>query len=384
MKGILGPVNSAGNDPVEPDVKPLSQTAPGWALIAYVMTDYLAAAYPAIASVIPKVSIANLPTPVSHHRIETSAGSHSILVKHDELTNDDYGGNKIRKLEYILQRALDRGARRVATFGAAGSNHALATAVHARAVGLDCLCFLAHQKRTPNIASTLNKHLELGTTIVRYGGSIDKLRLFRQHLQATRSWVVPLGGTCWYGAVGFVGAGLELAAQIETGEVECPQRIYVANGTMGTVAGLSVGLALADLPTEVHAVRVADNRFTNPRTLQRLVAKTAELLRRYEPAIATNLAARTRIVWRDEFFAGGYAAVDRPTRNAVRFAADNLGLTLETTYTGKAMAALINDLKAGAKQCLFWNTYGGLPRASSIESCPLQGIPLSFRRYFDR
>jgi len=349
------------------------------------MTDYLGNAYPKLAGQLRKCSIASLPTPVTQHEIALSKGTRSIAVKHDDQTSAVYGGNKIRKLEYILRRANDRGARRVATFGAAGSNHALATAIHAKEMGLDCTCFLAHQKRNPSIPKTLDKHLELGTEIVKWGGSVDRLALYRRYLQGRNTWVIPLGGTCWLGAVGFVNAGLELAAQIEAGELSTPDRIYIANGTMGSVAGLAIGLDLANLTTEIHAVRVADNRFVNRAVLERLVSKTATLLNRMDPSVSLDSTRQSRIVWRDDFYAGGYAAVDNATASAVLFAEENLDLKLDTTYTGKAMAALLSDLNSdtGGSASLFWNTYNSRPISSTASDLSRPGLPEQFKRYYE-
>jgi D-cysteine desulfhydrase len=351
------------------------------------MTDALANAYPQLGERLRKVQLAELPTPVFHKEVTTPSGNRSIAVKRDDVTNPLYGGNKVRKLEYIFQRAIERNATRVATFGAAGSNHALATAILANDIGLDCTCFLAHQKRTPKVPSTLNMHRRLGTEIVRYGGSIENLPLFREHLQHRNAWVVPLGGSCWLGATGFVSAGLELAEQVAKGDIPCPARIYIANGTMGSVAGLLLGLAAADLPTEVHAVRVADNRFTNPAILDRLMRKTALLLNRFDPTFYAGVADRTRLRWRDDFFAGGYAVFDKGTEDAVSFASAELGLSLETTYTGKAMAALLHDLQQPEFQgetYLFWNTHnsGELPVGSERPET-LENIPEDFLRYYE-
>ena len=146
------------------------------------MTDSLSAAYPELGKRLPKLRLAELPTPVEWRAFHTPAGARQIAIKRDDISGPVYGGNKIRKLDYILRRALDRNAKRVATFGAAGSNHALATAVLAREVGLECTCFLSHQARSPKIPRTLNMHRLLGTEIVRFGGSIPTLPLFRRYL----------------------------------------------------------------------------------------------------------------------------------------------------------------------------------------------------------
>ncbi len=349
------------------------------------MTDHLINAYPGLAGKLRKTAIALLPTPVSRHKIVTSTGSQIILVKHDDQSSVLYGGNKVRKLEYHFQRAKDHGAERVATFGAIGSHHALATAIFAKSLNLECTCFLAHQNYTADIAKTLAIHLELGTEIVSYSRAKHGPGWYRRHLQNRNTWVIPLGGTSWLGALGFVNAGLELAAQINAGELLTPGRIYIANGTMGSVAGLAIGIALADLPIEIQAVRVADSRFSNRPALDRLMARTVKRLHRLDASVPLQAATKTKIVWRDEFFAGGYASVDEATTRAVRFAQDALGLRLETTYTGKAMAALLHDLasQSRARPPLFWNTFNSQPLPSIAASALTRNrLPEQFRRYY--
>ncbi|HNP65224.1 MAG TPA: pyridoxal-phosphate dependent enzyme [Woeseiaceae bacterium] len=350
------------------------------------MSDSLRKAYPRLADRLEKLPIATLPTPVSCHELETQRGIRRLLVKRDDLTSDLYGGNKIRKLEYIFRRAKDRGAERVATFGAVGSNHALATAMHARQLGFECSCFLAHQVRTPRIRQTLDMHLELGTELIKWGGAVDHLELYRRTLQGRNTWVIPLGGTCWLGALGFVNAGLELAQQITNGELDAPNRIYMANGTMGSVAGLAIGLDLAGLAIEIQAVRVADNRFTRREVLERLIRKTAVLLNTMDPSIPADAGSNTPIVWRSDFFAGAYAAVDDITEHAVDFASHALNLRLETTYTGKAMAALLHDLNTSDSDAryLFWNTHNSRPLPTFGEGHPQRDrLPEQFARYYD-
>ena len=351
------------------------------------MSDCLSATYPALGQHLKKLQLAELPTPVERTEFGTPHGSRCIAVKRDDISGPHYGGNKIRKLEYIFSRALDRGAKRVATFGAAGSNHALATAVLAKQVGLKCTCFLGHQKCTPKVPLALNMHRLLGTEIVRYGGSVDQLALFRRYLQNRQTWVVPLGGSSWLGAVGFVSAGLELARQLRDGEWPCPDRIYIATGTMGSTAGLALGLAAAGLSTEVHAVCVVDERFGNPVMLDRLIQKTALMLNRLDPSFDKGMAKKAKLVWRGEFLAGGYAVFDERISDAVEFARDNLGLALETTYTGKAMAAMLHDLQLptyDGEQYLFWNTHNSreLP-VTADKPDSLENIPEEFLRYYE-
>lgn len=351
------------------------------------MKDSLATQYRLLGDRLQKRSLANLPTPVSTVHFDSANGACSIFVKHDNISSRPYGGNKIRKLEYIFHRAELHGARRIATFGAVGSNHALATAIFANQCGFECTCFLAHQKRTPDISKTLNMHRYLGTEIVRIGGGVDRLSTLRRYLQGRRCWVIPLGGSSWLGAVGFVNAGLELADQIAAGDIPAPDRIYIANGTMGSSAGLALGLALAELPTELHAVRVVDETVANRVSFERLLRKTAMMMKRLDPLIPDDLADHARFRWRDEFFAGGYAVSNRTTAAAVARAKNDLGLSLETTYTGKAMAALLHDLESRdyvGENFLFWNTYNSRPLSvTGIKPDSPDNIPHDFMRYFD-
>jgi D-cysteine desulfhydrase len=353
-----------------------------------IMTDYLVNAYPGLAGKLRKVALANLPTPVGRGAIPTASGTLEIGIKYDNLTSSYYGGNKLRKLEYLLQRAIDKRAKRVATFGSVASNHALATALYARRLDLDCTCLLSHQVRSPAATKVLRLLLQSGAEIVRYGGDRrSRVDAMRQHVRGRRSWVIPLGGSSWLGTVGYVGAGLELASQVNEGEIDAPARIYIATGTMGSAGGLALGLALAGLESEVQAVRVSPEEIMNRKRLDLLMAKTAAMLNRLEPGISADLHHRANIRIRHEFFADGYARTNAETDAAIVIARDALGLELESTYTGKAMAALLHDAERTRDRdtpLMFWNTYNSNPlpeiQASAINQ---ELLPAEFLHYCD-
>lgn len=352
------------------------------------MSDHLATAFPQLASKLPKTVLADLPTPVAELPLATALGHSQISIKYDDQTGQLYGGNKVRKLEYLLQRADDRNAKRIATFGTVASNHALATSLYAKSMGLDCTCLLFHQSRTPNAPSVLNTHLQNETELVPFGGNRkEQVRTMRRYLRDRHVWVIPAGGSSWLGVVGFVNGALELADQIASGEVCMPDRLYVANGTMGTAAGIALGLALAELPIEVHAIRVTHDFVASPPAMRRLMVKTATMLNRLDASIPSDLADRTRICFRDEFFAGGYAHKNDETVSAVDVAREQLGLTLETTYTGKAMAALLHDIELpelAERSMMFWNTYSSKPLpAGSERPDDVSQLPDEFLRYYD-
>jgi 1-aminocyclopropane-1-carboxylate deaminase/D-cysteine desulfhydrase-like pyridoxal-dependent ACC family enzyme len=352
------------------------------------MTDSLGMYFPRLAARLSKCSIADLPTPLKQYSIRKLQNSSPLLVKHDDLSSKLYGGNKIRKLEYLLHRAKDRDAERVATFGTVASNHALATALYATTLGLECTCLLSHQSKTAKAPIALNMHLKNRTEIVRFGGARkSRVGTMRKYLQNRRTWVIPMGGSSWLGVIGFVNAGLEVATQFETAGIDIPDRLYVANGTMGTAAGLALGLALANIPTEIHAVRVTHEFIANPTAMGRLVNKTAAMMHRLDPTIPADIAARTKLRFRDEFFADGYAQSNPATESAIKFGREEIGLTLDATYSGKAMAALLHDLSRddlAEKKMMFWNTYNSRALPVTAERPEnASRLPEEFLRYYD-
>lgn len=333
---------------------------------------------------IERLPLADLPTPLREHDVRIRGRRARISVKLDNLTSDVYGGNKVRKLEYILPRARRREHRCIATFGTAGSHHALATSVYAHELGYPCIAFLSHQHRTPEIADVLGALVTLGTEVVRYGGGYSaRLETLRVHLWGRDPLVIAPGGSSWLGTFGFVQAARELAAQVAAGIVPEPARLYVATGTMGSAAGLALGLALSGLATEVQAVRVSHTWLCNEEALHHTMEKATAMMRRVDAAIPHDLPERANIRLRHGFFAGGYAHTDAATEAAIGFAEGELDLVLEATYTGKAMAALLHDLEAGATGCLFWNTYNSAPLPQADErSSATTGLPAEFSRYF--
>jgi len=352
------------------------------------MGSHLDIASPELARQLPRIQLADLPTPVVVRSVTTATGQREVSIKCDDTTGALYGGNKVRKLEYLLHRARERQAERIATFGTVASNHALATALYSKALDFDCTCLLSNQSRTANVPRVLNMHLQNGTEIVRYGGARrSRVQTLRQHLWNRGVYLIPPGGSNWLGTIGFVNAGLELAAQVAAGEIREPDRIYVANGTMATAVGLSLGLALAKLPAEVQAVRVTESFVSSPEAMRRLMLKTATVMHRLDPSIPADLADRTHYCFRDGFLGDGYAKSNAATEGAVAIARDDLGLKLESTYTGKALAAMLHDLdqaECAQQSMLFWNTYNSRPLPAGTDKPEADaGLPEAFLRYFD-
>jgi 1-aminocyclopropane-1-carboxylate deaminase/D-cysteine desulfhydrase-like pyridoxal-dependent ACC family enzyme len=327
--------------------------------------------FPTLSRSLPHVALGSFPTPLESldgllAAFDPCRSLAALHLKNDGCSSAVYGGNKVRKLELVLGEALRRGAKEVLTFGFAGSNHATATAVHAASVGLRSISMLLPQANAPYVATNLLVSEGGGAELHAYN-SVPELsagvvsQMTRHRLRSGRwPFVIAPGGSSPLGTVGFVAAAFELAAQLEQLGVAPPDFVYVALGSGGTVAGLSLGFAAAGLPTRVVAIRVTELKHASARKLASLWNDTASLLHALDPSFPSSRFDERRVSIRDEFFGSGYAVPSNGTEEALRLAAEHAGLHLDVAYTGKALACLIADARRGAladKRVVFWNTY---------------------------
>ncbi len=381
------------------------------------MTLPLFERFPGTAS-LPRVELCDLPTPVDDgtdilpldEAAEQVWPIHGLWVKRDDLTNATYGGNKVRKLEFLLGQAQAQGRTTVLTFGAYGSNHALATAVHARALGLEPHVVLSPQAPGPFAAATLRAHAALDTVIHPIDGWDGRREavLAKQELarrDGVEPYIIPMGGTNSLGAVGYVNAAFEVAAQVREldlgvisfalGDFVAPDVVYVAGGTLGTAVGLAIGFAAlertgARMAPRVVAVRVTPDEVANESFAEKLATETILLLRSLDPTFPELCLGDLRFELHHEFFEPGYGVPTPEALHAVELAG-TAGVKLETTYTGKAFAALMADTRSGRldptrDHVLFWDTYhsGPMPPAGPVERLPeaLQGYVAECDRLF--
>ncbi len=298
---------------------------------------------PAVEGRIPWVPLGNFPTPLERMRIETPDGAREILVKREDLSAVPYGGNKVRKLEFILAEARARGAKRLITVGAAGSHHALATTVYGRRLGFDISLILFPQKRTPHVRRVLLLDAALGAELrftSRMEGVPFALALARIAHRGEGSFVIEPGGSDAIGTLGWVSAGLELAQQLIR-QRETPKVVHVAAGTMGTAAGLALGLVMGGRPVPIVASRITSRIVTNRRVLENLMEGVAAILEPYDVAVPAGEAARL-VDLRDDQLGIGYGH-STPAADAANEIFTAAGLPLDITYTAKAAAALLAD-----------------------------------------
>jgi len=348
--------------------------------------------YPRLRDTIPYEPFATLPTPVQ--RLEHLSGGLGceVWIKRDDQTGVLYGGNKVRKLPFLLAGAKADGAKSVLTFGAAGSNHALATAIYARELGLRAISMLVPQPNAHTVRRNLLRHHLAGAELHHHSGLRQVAAgtcvqfALRSAQEGRFPRVIPAGGSSPLGILGFVNAAFELKRQVEAGEMPLPDVVYTASGTMGTAVGLSLGFALAGLPVRVEAVRVTAERFTNEARGAKLFESTARLLRESGADIPALTLADSGFHQRDDFYGTQYALYSDEGMNAMRRVKEAEGIRLEGTYTAKAFAALLADAESGAlqgKRALFWLTYNGVDFSDAIKDADYRALPQAFHHYFE-
>jgi 1-aminocyclopropane-1-carboxylate deaminase/D-cysteine desulfhydrase-like pyridoxal-dependent ACC family enzyme len=313
---------------------------------------------PVLEGRLPWVELGAWPTPV--HRVQ-SAGREvpGLWIKRDDLSSPLYGGNKVRKLEYLLADAKRTGAGRLITTGVVGSHHCLATAVHGRRHGLPTSLVLFPQPMTSHAREMeiLNRAwADEIRTCSSFATQPFVEGALRWRRRGDQPYVIPGGGSNALGALGYVGAGLELAEQVRRGEVPRLGTIVVAGGTLGTVVGLAVGVTLTDVADRVLAVRIVPSTIANVWTLTRLTEGTIRLLAASGVALpdARSVTDRVRLV--GDYLGGGYGQPTTVGARATEWFAE-CGVALDPTYTAKTAAAVLDRLDLSAREpLLYWHT----------------------------
>lgn len=273
-----------------------------------------------------------------------------------------WGGNKVRKLEWIIPEAHRRRKNTLFTVGGIGTHWGLAAALYGREHGLHTVLGLVDQPVDDHVRDQLRRLEASGATLRRYQ-SVGRLKLAAPWILARHGlpYYLPAGGSSPIGTLGYVEAALEIAVQVERGELPEPATIVTAVGSGGTAAGLALGLRLAGLSTRVMGVVVNDSFRLDAVTVSRLANKTAELMRRRGADVPTTALTPDDLFASDRWMGETYGATTQAGTEALELAAQSEGLELEPVYTAKALAA-IRELGASlAGPVLYLQTHGPRP-----------------------
>lgn len=340
---------------------------------------------PRLAGAVPHLPIGRYPSPIDRVELEDGERRIPILVKRDDLAADGYAGNKVRKLEFILADARERGMTRLITAGATGSHHAFAIAYHGRRAGFDVSLVLFPQSLTPHVREMLLLDAAAGAELL-WASRMETVPygLWRARFAHRReaSCTVPPGGSSDIGTFGYINGALELAAQIDAGATERPTVIHTAAGTLGTVAGIGIGLAWAGLDVSVIATRITSRLLTNERMLASLVRATLARLKAAGATDAPDAAAVLGLIeLRHDQIGAGYGHATTAGTHATNVF-QSAGLRLDATYTAKAAASVLADAAAGAGGLpLFWHTLSAVEPEELTEATRTVKLPQAFATY---
>lgn len=312
----------------------------------------------------PRTPLGLWPTPlVELRRLSHFLGGPRIFLKRDDMTGLALGGNKTRKLEFLLGDALSQQCDAVITGGAMQSNHCRQTAAAAAAVGLECHLALGGEEPSFPDGNLLLDYL-FGA-VIHWCGEQRKGQLIPEIAQMLRSqglkpYIIPYGGSNATGAMGFVAAVSEFKGQLLSQNLPVDHVIFPSSSG-GTHAGLTVGLDLYRLPMKVTGIGIDKEKANGTSyeaelaTLANQISEKLDLGSRYE---ASDFELRY------EYLGAGYGVVGDLEREAIRLVARCEGILLDPVYTGRAMGALIDMIRnkefAPRDNVLFWHT-GGTP-----------------------
>ena len=284
----------------------------------------------------PRIGLGALPTPIQRLDRISELFHTNVFIKRDDLTGLGLGGNKTRKLEFLLADARRQGAELVFTTGQAQSNHAMLTAAACARLGLRCILILKKRGVTARLGNQLLEHL-MGTEVI-FMDTDDYADIYAEMDRIGTSlglayYIIPCGGSNALGSLGYVDCVREITAQGRFDHLVC------AEGSGGTMAGLALGAKLFAPDMRVHGMMVDTDPFE---------VITPELMR----GAAALLEADVEITPADyhlrDMCGPGYSISSREGREAIELLAAQEGIFLDPVYTGKAFAGLLAMAREGA------------------------------------
>lgn len=321
--------------------------------------------FPQLQESLPSIRLGAAPTPLRPLPGLIDGPAEVWLKDESGFGDGGWGGNKVRKLEWLIPEAKRRGKPTILTVGGLGTNWGLACTLYGQDHGLNTILALVDQPIDDHVREQMGRLRESGAEIhfthTKTRTVAEVLWLMARH----RPYFLPAGGSNAVGTVGYVEVALELAEQVRVGEIEEPSHIVCAVGSGGTAAGLLLGLKVAGLDTKVVAVVVNDKLRLDAKALTGLARKCQRLLRKRGADLPELDLGGNLIVVEDQL-GSGYGHPTDAAGRAHDLAADRAGLDLDPVYTAKAMAGLLGleDESPVNGPVVFVDTNGPRPATS--------------------
>ncbi len=350
--------------------------------------------FPKLKEELPHISLIQR-TDVRHlESLGNEIGLSHLYMKCDDQTTEIYGGNKPRKLEFVLADVLEKGKTKILTMGGTGSNHCLATAIFANQLNLKPILILFEQPITSDVKKKLLLYKSLNAELCGPYGEIGGLfhyLIFKRFRRGT--YFIPAGGSSPLGVIGFVNAAFELREQIQEGKLPKPEYLFITCGTLGTMAGLLLGCKLAELDIKIIGVRVVQTfvsiynvTFSFENAIRKLAKKTLKFMRKRDESIPEVKLKEKPMVLHDHY-GEGYGKITDEGVEAIQLVKKFENIDLDTTYTGKTFAGLISFIKGKEMKespILFWNTYNSRDYSQLLNpEITYKDLPHSFHKIFE-
>lgn len=342
--------------------------------------------FPTLARSVPWRPLAHVPTAVERcSAIVEYLGRDDVWMKRDDLVSPLYGGNKVRRYEFVLADVEARGARRIVTTGGLASTQVTATALFARALGMEVRAVLFDQPVTSFARRAVLADVSAGAELI-YGGNYvtTAYRTLRALRREPGNYLILPGAAEALSNLGYVDAMLELAAQVRAGEMPRPDAIVVPTGTSGTLAALAIGAAYLGWPTEIVGVRITARIACNRLTISAIAHNTLRFLAAREPRFRNIELRSLRYSLHHDAIGKGYGHPTPEAIEALDWVQKLTGATGEVTYSGKALVGLrqiARQERWRGKTLLLWNTLS-TPRPPVSEDA-IERVPASLRWMFE-
>lgn len=326
---------------------------------------------------LPRIHLAQLPTPLDDARfLSATLRGPRILIKRDDCTGLAFGGNKTRKLEYLMADAERAGASVVITCGSTGSNHCRQTAAAARIAGMKCMLVLNTPQESPPLQGNLLLDRMLGAQIYYVETEADRDPLMEQLAEDCRErgeepYVIPSGGSNPLGASAYVAAVFELMGQLDDLGIE-PTRVYTASSTSGgTHAGLAIGAAMAGATFHVQGIAIEGNEEEIRSVVLPLANATGEFL-------GSDVRLSPHDIRVDDQYVGqGYGIPTDACLDAMNILVRTQAILLDPVYTAKTLAGLIGHIhqgEIGPDETVVFLHSGGTPALFTYGESLLQSL----------
>jgi 1-aminocyclopropane-1-carboxylate deaminase/D-cysteine desulfhydrase-like pyridoxal-dependent ACC family enzyme len=345
--------------------------------------------YPEKGQKVPYIDLGTFPTPV--HRLQ-HLGIENLWIKRDDQSSPVYGGNKIRKLAFILAEARQKKIRHLITPGGIGTNHGLATAIFCDQLGIQCTLLLYHQPVTENVRQTLlllNKYkarLVYRKTLWRT--MVCSYSLYR--FKFPGAYFVYPGGSSTIGSIGYVNAAFELKDQIDQGMLPEPAVIFCPLSSGGTLAGIALGVQLTGLNTRLMGVRVMPSHLgplqvCTPHTVRKQMQHTYAYLKKRCRNLP-EVSIRVPVILQD-YLGSGYGTPTRAGSKAYHLMQEKEGIRLDPTYTAKTFAAVLDycrNHQLDRGPVLYWHTYNSVDLSDPAGEVNGRDLPESLQGFIEQ